>query len=174
MQRYPINTLGSNLWWEKLVLFLMKLYLGLCKKYYYFFNLWFVINFVFLRVILCKKYNAIIMGKNATINSRNTTKSVSNTKNKSAAVSKQVEGKSFNFNRWQQLLNVVSVLVFSLLAFYILAIKNNQFLIRAQELDLFIPKMFFLRNNMDVPGGLLTWLGSFFSQFFYYPFRGDY
>lgn len=132
-----------------------------------------MINFVFLRIILCKKYNAIIMGKNATINSRNTTKSVSNTKNKSAAVSKQVEGKSFNFNRWQQLLNVVSVLVFSLLAFYILAIKNNQFLIRAQELDLFIPKMFFLRNNMDVPGGLLTWLGSFFSQFFYYPWLGS-
>lgn len=46
------------------------------------------------------------------------------------------------------------------------------YLFKLQDLSLFLPtKMFFL-NTVNAPGGFLSYLGSFFTQLFYYPWLG--
>ena len=54
----------------------------------------------------------------------------------------------------------------------LLLILENDFLWKAQELNLFLFTPLFLKEQLVVPGGLLTWLGTFFTQFFYHPWLG--
>ena len=43
---------------------------------------------------------------------------------------------------------------------------------KIQEKNLFLCSMLFLKEQLVVPGGLLTWLGTWFTQFLYYPWLG--
>ena len=43
---------------------------------------------------------------------------------------------------------------------------------KVQEKNLFLCSMLYLKEQIVVPGGLLTWLGTWFTQFLYYPWLG--
>ena len=53
-----------------------------------------------------------------------------------------------------------------------LLIFEGDFLWKAQELNLFQHTSLFFSQQMVVPGGMLTYLGTFLTQFFYYPWLG--
>ena len=59
----------------------------------------------------------------------------------------------------------------ALIAFALLFFESN-FLWKAQELNLFQHTGLFFKHHMVVPGGMLTYLGTFLTQFFYYPWLG--
>ena len=63
------------------------------------------------------------------------------------------------------LLSLVAV-GFGLVAF------ESEYLWKAQELNLFLGTPLFLRHQMVAPGWLLTWLGSWFTEFFFHPWLG--
>ena len=43
---------------------------------------------------------------------------------------------------------------------------------KIQEKNLFLCTMLFFKEQLVVPGGLLTWIGTWFTQFLYYPWLG--
>ncbi len=45
-------------------------------------------------------------------------------------------------------------------------------LFRVQELNLFLSTPLFFEQQMVVPGGFLTWAGTYFTQYFYHPLAG--
>lgn len=49
---------------------------------------------------------------------------------------------------------------------------ESETLFRLQELNLFVPGSTFYRTFSEYPGGTLSWLGCYFTQFFYYPAWG--
>ena len=71
------------------------------------------------------------------------------------------------------LINSIAVGLFIFLALYLTVLHNKIYLLKLQDLSLFLPtKMFFL-NYVNTPGGLLSYVGLFFTQFFYYPWLGS-
>ena len=54
----------------------------------------------------------------------------------------------------------------------ILLTYEQHLLWKIQEKNLFICSALYLKEQLVVPGGLLTWLGTFFTQFLYYPWLG--
>ncbi len=60
----------------------------------------------------------------------------------------------------------------ALLAAILLAIFEGDLLYTAQEQDLFLHTPLFFEQRMVTAGGLLTWIGSFLTQLFYYPLLG--
>lgn len=54
----------------------------------------------------------------------------------------------------------------------ILLAYEPHFLWKVQEKNLFLCSTLFLKEQLVVPGGMLTWLGTFFTQFLYYPWLG--
>lgn len=58
-------------------------------------------------------------------------------------------------------------LVAGILLFY-----ENHLLWKIQELNLFLFTSLFFKQQMGAPGGMLTWLGTFFTQFLFYPWLG--
>lgn len=54
----------------------------------------------------------------------------------------------------------------------VLLIFESDQLWKVQEKNLFLCSMLYLKEQMVVPGGLLTWLGTWFTQFLYYPWLG--
>lgn len=67
---------------------------------------------------------------------------------------------------------VVAGLLFIVLGMAVLPLNSAAYLWRLSEMSLFVPEGDFFAYHMTRPGGLLTWAGSFFSQFFYYPWLG--
>lgn len=63
-------------------------------------------------------------------------------------------------------LSVLSVIAFALLYF------DADLLWKVQYHNAFVFTTLFFKQSMLVPGGFLSWLGSFFTQFFYYPWLG--
>ncbi|MBQ6202772.1 MAG: hypothetical protein IJK46_01600 [Prevotella sp.] len=59
----------------------------------------------------------------------------------------------------------------AIIAFALLFFESN-FLWKAQELNLFQHTSLFFKQQMVVPGGMLTYLGTFLTEFFYYPWLG--
>ena len=59
-----------------------------------------------------------------------------------------------------------------LLAAGFLLIFENHLLWKIQELNLFLFTSLFFKQQMVVPGGMLTWLGTFFTQFLFHPWLG--
>ena len=55
---------------------------------------------------------------------------------------------------------------------YCLLSYEDDFLWKVQELNLHLDTPLFFRQQMVVSGGLLTWLGTFFTEFFYHPLLG--
>lgn len=49
---------------------------------------------------------------------------------------------------------------------------ENDLLWKVQQMNLFLNSMMFFKSQMVVPGGLLTWIGTWFTQFLYYPWLG--
>lgn len=57
-------------------------------------------------------------------------------------------------------------------AFVCLVLYENDFLWKAQELNLFLNTSMFFQQQMEFAGGLLVWTASFLTQFFYQPWWG--
>ena len=53
-----------------------------------------------------------------------------------------------------------------------LLIFESDQLWKVQEKNLFLCSTLFLKEQLVVPGGLLTWVGTWFTQFLYYPWLG--
>lgn len=66
---------------------------------------------------------------------------------------------------------VVFFLPLCLVAVFLL-IYENHLLWKIQELNLFLFTSLFFKQQMVVPGGMLTWLGAFFTQFLFYSWSG--
>ena len=64
------------------------------------------------------------------------------------------------------LIGVLAVIAGALLIF-----ESDQ-LWKVQEKNLFLCSWLFLNEQLVVPGGLMTWLGTWFTQFLYYPWLG--
>ncbi len=64
-------------------------------------------------------------------------------------------------------------LVFIGVAYYLTAFHNYNYLIKTEELSLFMPTKFFWVECMQKAGGLLEYIGCFLTQFFYYPWLGS-
>lgn len=60
-----------------------------------------------------------------------------------------------------------------LAVFVVLTVFESDYLFRVQELNLFLYTPLFFKQQLVVAGGLLTWLGTYFTQFFYYPWLGS-
>ena len=54
----------------------------------------------------------------------------------------------------------------------LLLIFESDFLWKLQEINLFLGSGLFFKEQMVEPGGFLSWIGSWFTQFFYYPWLG--
>lgn len=63
-------------------------------------------------------------------------------------------------------------LFFCLVVGILLCTYNFYYLHRVQELSLFLPTQMFWEEQMNVPGGFLSYAGCFLTQFFYYPWLG--
>lgn len=67
----------------------------------------------------------------------------------------------------------VALVVAALVAvFVVLLCYESNYLVRVQELNLFLYTPLFFKQQLVVAGGLLTWLGTYFTQFFYHPWLG--
>ena len=53
-----------------------------------------------------------------------------------------------------------------------LLLCESHFLWKAQELNLFLDTPLFFKQQMVVPAGILTYIGTWFTQFFYHPWMG--
>ena len=53
-----------------------------------------------------------------------------------------------------------------------LLVYERAFLWKAQEMNLFLDTPLFLKQQMVTSGWLLTWLGCYFTEFFYHPVLG--
>ena len=53
-----------------------------------------------------------------------------------------------------------------------LLILESDLLWKTDEMNLFLHTPLFFKQQMVVPGGLLTYVGTFFTQFFYHPWQG--
>lgn len=54
----------------------------------------------------------------------------------------------------------------------LLVVYEADYLFKVQELNLFLYTPLFFKQQMVVSGGFLTWLGTYFTQFFYHPAIG--
>ena len=63
--------------------------------------------------------------------------------------------------------------VFVAVAWALLNIFEHEYLFRVQELSLWLPTKVFFDERMLVPGGLMTYIACFLTQFFYYPMLGS-
>lgn len=53
-----------------------------------------------------------------------------------------------------------------------LIVVESDFLWKVQQYDLFLYTTLFFKQQMVVPGGMLSYIGAFFTQFFYHPWLG--
>ena len=61
---------------------------------------------------------------------------------------------------------LLGLLVLAVIAGAMLLYESD-FLWKVQEKNLFLNSMLFFKEQMVVPGGLLTWVGMWFTQFLY-------
>ena len=54
----------------------------------------------------------------------------------------------------------------------LLLILESDFLWKLQEEDLFLNSSLFFKEKMVEPGGFLTWISTWFTQFFFHPWVG--
>ncbi len=59
-----------------------------------------------------------------------------------------------------------------LATFIVLLVHESDYLWRVQELNLFLYSPLFFKQQLVVAGGLLVWLGTYFTQFFYHVWLG--
>lgn len=66
----------------------------------------------------------------------------------------------------------LTVLALLIVAGFKLVTQENELLLRAQELNLWMPTELYWQTLMQYPGGAVSWLATFFTQFFFYPWLG--
>jgi len=71
-----------------------------------------------------------------------------------------------------KLLSPLTCLVATLVAAVCLLVFEDEYLWKVQELNLHLDTTLFFQQQMVVSGGLLTWLGTAFTEFFYHPLLG--
>lgn len=71
-----------------------------------------------------------------------------------------------------RLLPLALLPVFLAIIAFVLLKYESDYLWKAQELNLFLDTPLFLRQQTAVSGWLLTWLGTYFTQYFYHPWQG--
>lgn len=96
-------------------------------------------------------------------------KQATTTKSNNPTQSKKESVITINRGLWLPILYGV---LFSAFAFYMLAVKNADYLYAIQERSLFLYDSSFFDMTMVKPGALMTYLGCFFTQFFYHPWLG--
>ena len=69
---------------------------------------------------------------------------------------------------WSFILPLLALLAIAIC----LLVYEPTFLFRVQELNLFLYTPLFFKQQMVVSGGFLTWIGTYFTQFFYHPWMG--
>ena len=62
--------------------------------------------------------------------------------------------------------------IFAVIAACFLIVKNSDTLYMAQSHNLFMNTSAYFADCMSKPGGLLVWMGTYFTQYFYYPTTG--
>ena len=65
-------------------------------------------------------------------------------------------------------------LLFAVTIWILLNLFEHEFLFRVQELSLWLPTEIYFDERMLVPGGLMSYIACFFTQFFYYPMLGSF
>lgn len=76
---------------------------------------------------------------------------------------------TLNEGRWGWFLPVICIIAIFAIK---LASKESEFLLRAQELNLWLPTGIFWKTLMQYPGGAASWLATYLTQYFYYPWLG--
>ena len=71
-----------------------------------------------------------------------------------------------------KLLSPALVVVALLVTACCLLIFESEVLWKVQEMNLFLDTSLFLKQQMVTSGGLLTWLGCYFTEFFFFPWLG--
>ena len=64
-------------------------------------------------------------------------------------------------------------LLFAVVVWGLLNIFEHEFLFRVQELSLWLPTRVYFDERMLVPGGMMSYIACFLTQFFYYPLLGS-
>lgn len=64
-------------------------------------------------------------------------------------------------------------LLFAVVVWGLLNLFEHEFLFRVQELSLWLPTKVYFDERMLVPGGLMSYMACFLTQFFYYPMLGS-
>lgn len=88
-------------------------------------------------------------------------------KNRKNAVLKFPDKRTYSYYRWG------STVIFLIAAYAVTAWCNGSFLMKAEELSLFLPTRLFFADCMQTAGGGLVWCAAFLTQFFYYPWLGS-
>ena len=76
---------------------------------------------------------------------------------------------TLNEGRWGWFLPVVGVIIVAAIR---LLQRDSEMLLRAQELNLWLPTGLFWKTLMQYPGGAASWLATYLTQYFYYPWLG--
>lgn len=66
-----------------------------------------------------------------------------------------------------------SLAVFIIVTVVLTAIADNAYMRKLDDLNIFMSGSAYFSECMSVPCGLLNWVGSFLTQFFYYPWAGS-
>lgn len=72
-----------------------------------------------------------------------------------------------------KILNIIATGLFYFATIILLAVYWKDLLFRIEEFSIFITDALFFRSFMEQPAGLLFYLGSFITQFLYYPWLGS-
>ncbi len=70
-------------------------------------------------------------------------------------------------------LPLIAGLTFATLIWILLNVFEKEYLFRLQELSLWLPTKVYWDERMMVPGGLMSYIACFLTQFFYYPMLGS-
>lgn len=62
--------------------------------------------------------------------------------------------------------------IFVMLAYTLLAVSNQDYLKKTEELSFFVCDTQFFHDCMEIPGGFLSWISSFLTQLFFHPWLG--
>ena len=70
-------------------------------------------------------------------------------------------------------LPLIAGLSFAFVVWALFNVFEREFLFRVQELSLWLPTKVYFDEHMLVPGGLMSYIACFLTQFFYYPMLGS-
>ncbi len=83
-----------------------------------------------------------------------------------------MSGQKSNIMSHSRLIAGICVIIFVALTYILLPGINADYLRRIEEQSFFTAGSTFFNTIVNVPGGLLAWVGAFLTQFFYHPWLG--